>query len=843
MSYRCAADEGKANDAPIQARQVPQPDSCAAPEITEAPLSDDSSTNMRRSASEEFASEEFAIDTIYPSSPANDRAIDACWPEHAARPPPPQRMPSRIGRNLANRVVMLLSDPLQYKIGNRFHSADEIPELELEREADKLRQALRDCAADYNVDVELQVRIATVDALTSAITLGARVIHFAGHSMMFEDGHGSAKQLEPETLRLLVSAGGAGACRLVVVNSCQSETHGRAFVDAGVEHVVAVAQDQNDGRISDRAARAFCRSFYLSLVLGDSVRRAFEVGCASAQEKMTGPLATQRLFVLLPEDKPHDEPIFSPIPGTFRETTPSRPPSNAPPPPTFYVGRATDQLRCVESIIRYRLTTIGGPYGSGKSALAMSTAAYASRRRRFDAVVWVEATTQERFFDDVIEAAEHVIEKVQRDAVADPSSRPTLRNLRSTLSSSEAPSAGGRVRRRSRTWSLDDNGSLEDEGMGLDTNSALGDLARMGKVLVVLNDFERLVVSVPSQQLQARARCRRLLSSLLKCGGARCSSNIRVLMTCSSGSGIGLVPGVTEGVITLGPLAPDKTALMLLYRDRELLRRAHNPYADLPPKLAPRPVVAMCSKHPLMKRLKGLPRAVDLAVRILNLLFAAEEAAKDACEAAGASKMKPPQSLEPLDRVLRVLDDDDGEREIRVAKRLIRKIGGDSDSLRAGDKVEADYRELGKFYPGRISRDRGDDTYDISYEQKLEESDLRQHVDELNYMVQHGRGYRPDGTPVSPASPASSWAPPPEFQLDAPVSPSTPAPASPWALGLSVEPRQLAFALAAVWGVRLAADAAERGALDALVLNVRLDAVVHLVLDVLAVALLYEARR
>ena len=83
MSYRCAADEGKANDAPIQARQVP--DSCAAP-ITQAPLSDDSSANMPRSASEEFA-----IDTIYPSSPANDRAIDACWPEHAPDKSPPRR--------------------------------------------------------------------------------------------------------------------------------------------------------------------------------------------------------------------------------------------------------------------------------------------------------------------------------------------------------------------------------------------------------------------------------------------------------------------------------------------------------------------------------------------------------------------------------------------------------------------------------------------------------------------------------------------------------------------------------------------------------------------------------
>ena len=56
-----------------------------------------------------------------------------------------------------------------------------------------------------------------------------------------------------------------------------------------------------------------------------------------------------------------------------------------------------------------------------------------------------------------------------------------------------------------------------------------------------------------------------------------------------------------------------------------------------------------------------------------------------------------------------------------VAKRLIRKKdrsrsrsrsprGG---GLREGDKIEADYRGRGRFfYPGKISRDRGDDTYD-----------------------------------------------------------------------------------------------------------------------------------
>ena len=66
---------------------------------------------------------------------------------------------------------------------------------------------------------------------------------------------------------------------------------------------------------------------------------------------------------------------------------------------------------------------------------------------------------------------------------------------------------------------------------------------------------------------------------------------------------------------------------------------------------------------------------------------------------------------------------DDGESEARVEARLITALdGGGSDSdrrsdrLREGDKIEADYRGRGKFYPGKISRDRGDDTYDISYD-------------------------------------------------------------------------------------------------------------------------------
>ena len=66
---------------------------------------------------------------------------------------------------------------------------------------------------------------------------------------------------------------------------------------------------------------------------------------------------------------------------------------------------------------------------------------------------------------------------------------------------------------------------------------------------------------------------------------------------------------------------------------------------------------------------------------------------------------------------------DDGESETRVREDLIKaadagddddqRRGGrlDRDAFREGDKVEADYRGRGKFYPGKIRRDRGDDTY------------------------------------------------------------------------------------------------------------------------------------
>ena len=70
------------------------------------------------------------------------------------------------------------------------------------------------------------------------------------------------------------------------------------------------------------------------------------------------------------------------------------------------------------------------------------------------------------------------------------------------------------------------------------------------------------------------------------------------------------------------------------------------------------------------------------------------------------------------------IDYDDGEKELGVARDLIRVIGSTSQSkspqkdsrstsFREGMKVRGRYRGRDKFFPGIISRDRGDGTYDI----------------------------------------------------------------------------------------------------------------------------------
>ena len=96
------------------------------------------------------------------------------------------------------------------------------------------------------------------------------------------------------------------------------------------------------------------------------------------------------------------------------------------------------------------------------------------------------------------------------------------------------------------------------------------------------------------------------------------------------------------------------------------------------------------------------------------------------------------------------IDYADGEKEVGVTRENIRaKVrdqgsisprGGDKDRtsvsrrIEEGAKVEANYRGKGKWYPGKITRDRRDGTFDIAYDDG--ESETR--VDELLIRIAGG---------------------------------------------------------------------------------------------------------
>ncbi|KAJ1448221.1 hypothetical protein M885DRAFT_590994 [Pelagophyceae sp. CCMP2097] len=614
----------------------------------------------------------------------------------------------------SNRVVCLLSGPLVVQTGRLEGELRELPLLDTENEQQELESALREGCRDTGAEIELQVRFATLEALRSVVTLGARCIHFAGHGhpnfLAFEDLRGGAVALSNEELKRLV---GAGACktRLVVVNSCHSQRAGLAFVEAGVPHVVAVSTTANsDGRVSDKAASAFCRAFYLAVISGRTVREAFEIGSAAAASTTKHKPGRDDMYVLLPFDAPHDECIFADAPrgpASLKVSAATRPsPSNAPPTPTSYLGRGADLACLVDALFRHRLTTIAGAFGSGKSALAAAAVKYVSQRGHFDAVVWVKVSTCGNIIDDVINSLQDVVdlstfspkcEKLRAAAAAalaqqqEPAMCAEIllqqaqlhqQHLHQLLpgnrhhalsanarSSSEAghhlnhaqsahslghgesappplqraqsaAAALSRPPRLARGRSLnhaDDEAILSPGAQSAAaaaaaccTKTLLSDpFIREKRILIILDDFERLLVATPKNTLATRHRCQRALKHLLEA-----FPMAHVVLTVCKGDGIGGSTSVSEQVIKLKPIANAAAARLLLHRSPELSRRALNPAAARAPKIATEELISRTTKHPALLRLKGNPFALALSATLLNSLFESDEAADFAANAA-----------------------------------------------------------------------------------------------------------------------------------------------------------------------------------------------------------------
>ncbi|CBJ30253.1 SH2 domain containing protein [Ectocarpus siliculosus] len=194
--------------------------------------------------------------------------------------------------------------------------------------------------------IRFRAEVANIINLSRLLKSGCRMLHFAGQGndkyLAFESGRdwncGIMEPLEVASLSNLFQAGGVRT-ELVFISSCSSEMSGRACVEAGVPHVVAVKHKAN----------------------------------------VTGGNHDVRIFETLPEGQLVDE---------------THPPT--PRPPCKKAVPSYKGLAGLQQVVRLLLderaacVTITGEPGSGKTERAIQACDYVRERHRFDCFLWAD---------------------------------------------------------------------------------------------------------------------------------------------------------------------------------------------------------------------------------------------------------------------------------------------------------------------------------------------------------------------------------------------------------------------------------------------------------------------
>ena len=302
----------------------------------------------------------------------------------------------------SDRLTVLQAAPLAVLVrGSTFR--EPVPLHDFDLELNILKSAVEG-AARLDGKIDTEVKAATITNFTSVIKSGrSRVLHFTGygnaeHVLSFEDDEGYLDDnFELDSLRGLVQSANP-PLELVVVNSFHSGRIGKAFVDAGVPHVVCCHHPEI---FRDKAANSFLKNFYRALATNKSLKQSFD----HAQESVRVEEITKdvKRYVLLPrkndDDPYHDVPIF------FRKEVPENTldefsenllleeaRKTLPKLPKYFIGREVDICRVLDSLRVEKIVRIGGIRGMGKSSLAAAVCRYVQKRPkafRYDDVFWL----------------------------------------------------------------------------------------------------------------------------------------------------------------------------------------------------------------------------------------------------------------------------------------------------------------------------------------------------------------------------------------------------------------------------------------------------------------------
>lgn len=291
-------------------------------------------------------------------------------------------------------LAYLFAAPLWGNLGVKLQETI-IKPLDFQKEQKDLFETL----SNSEKALRLKIEVATQDKLIALTLMGLRALHFSGHGqenmLAFENGLGKVHCMTPADILNLLSVGGQNAgIEFVFVSACNSENVGKAFVQAGVPHVIAVRRQE---QVADDAARTFMKQFYLAVLVGRTVKNAFEIALAAVRTAATNIDANEpKKFLLLPQEGDHNVQIFRDVPaGQFINLNEKEKPNNLCAPIENFLGRNFEVQELVEKLADSgssgrKLITLTGVPRIGKTTLALEGARYCHQRRMFDAVYLID---------------------------------------------------------------------------------------------------------------------------------------------------------------------------------------------------------------------------------------------------------------------------------------------------------------------------------------------------------------------------------------------------------------------------------------------------------------------
>mmetsp|Transcript_11090 Transcript_11090/g.26633 ORF Transcript_11090/g.26633 Transcript_11090/m.26633 type:complete len:1650 (-) Transcript_11090:171-5120(-) len=301
-----------------------------------------------------------------------------------------------------DRITVLQAAPLAY-LPRGTSNREPVPLHDFDLELSIVKSAL-ESSARLDAKIDMDVNPATKENFSSVFKNGrSSVMHFTGygnptHVLAFEDEDGYLDDsFDLDELPKLVQSA-KPPIQLVVVNSYHSGRIGKAFVDAGVPHVVCCHHPEI---FRDKAANSFLKNFYRALAANKSLGQSFiDAQEAVRVEEITKDVKRYVLLPRKPEDSSyHEVPIFfqNEVPESsldefsdnllFEEAR-----KTLPKVPKYFIGREVDMCRVLDSLRVEKIVRIGGSRGMGKSSLVAAVCRYVQKRQnafQYDDVFWL----------------------------------------------------------------------------------------------------------------------------------------------------------------------------------------------------------------------------------------------------------------------------------------------------------------------------------------------------------------------------------------------------------------------------------------------------------------------